>query len=239
MQATSTVCCSLKLGDRLCTQISRHVDDYDPTISYHHMVLRCVQFDEDAATWNVAPMVYAEDTSVNGTVLTREYPTDDGSTNHLDHKLTKSMGPVLLQDGDCLYFSKSTFVQYSEISPGNDFNMSFIMDCELKVGFGICVYDPLRGTHLTNSVSKQNSLSTLVSLALVAKVKSILLGIITLLSKWHAKLSLWLVWIWAVIKVYPRKRPRRSHPAALLESSRSNCCARYTASRSSTRSSRT
>jgi hypothetical protein len=93
-----------------------------------------VQFDEDAATWNVAPMVYAEDSSVNGTVLAREYPAEDGSTVRLDHKLTKSMGPVLLQDGDCLYFSKPTFVQYNQISPNNDFNMSFVMDCEVKVG---------------------------------------------------------------------------------------------------------
>jgi hypothetical protein len=134
MQATSTVCCYLNLNDWLRTQNPRHVDDYDPTISYHHLVLRCVQFDEDAATWDVTPMVYAEDTSMNGTVLTREYPTEDGSTISLDHTLTKSTGPVLLQDGDCLYFSKSTFVQYSETSPDNDFNMSFIMDCEVKVG---------------------------------------------------------------------------------------------------------
>jgi hypothetical protein len=156
------------------------------------MVLRCVQFDEDAATWSVAPMVYVEDISVNGTVLAREYPAEDGSTVRLDHKLTKSMGPVLLQDGDCLYLSKSTFVQYSEISPDNDFNMSFIMDCEVKVGFGICMHDPLRGAHPMNSVSKKSSLSTLVSLALVAKVRSFLLGIATLVNKWHAKLSVWL-----------------------------------------------
>jgi hypothetical protein len=159
------------------------------------MVLRCVQFDEDAATWNVVPMVYVEDTSANGTVLARECPAEDGSLVRLDHELTKSMGPVLLQDGDCLYFSKSTFVQYSETSPDNDFNMSFIMDCEIKVGLGICVYDPLRGTHLTNSVSKKSSLSSLVSLALVAKVRSFLLGIVTLVNKWHAKLSFWLAWI--------------------------------------------
>ncbi|KAI4842186.1 kinase-like protein [Aureobasidium sp. EXF-8845] len=115
-----------------CRQLQQHVDDYDPTISYHHLVLRCVQFDEDAATWNVAPMVYAQDTSVNGTVLTRECPAEDGSIVLLDHKLTKSMGPVLLQDGDCLYFSKSTFVQYSQMRPDNNFNMSFIMDSEVK-----------------------------------------------------------------------------------------------------------
>jgi hypothetical protein len=143
MQATSTVCCFLKLKAWSRTQFSRHVDDYDPTISKHHLVLRCVQFDEDAATWNVAPMVYAEDNSVNGTVLAREYPAEDGSSVRLDHKLTKPMGPVLLQDGDCLYFSKSTFVQYSETSPNNDFNMSFIMDCEVKVGCALHVYNPL------------------------------------------------------------------------------------------------
>lgn len=134
MQATSTVCYSRKLEIWSCTQLFRRVDDHDPTISYHHLVLRCVQFDEDAAIWNVAPLVYAEDTSVNGTVLTREYPAEDGSTILLDHKLNNSMGPVLLQDGDRLYFSKSTFVQYSETSPHNDFNMSFVMDCEVKVG---------------------------------------------------------------------------------------------------------
>lgn len=131
-----------KLGVWPYTQLSRHVDDHDPTISYRHLVLRCVQFDEDAATWNVAPMVYAENKSMNGTVLAREYPTEDGSTVRLDHELSKSTGPVLLQDGDCLYFSKSTFVQYNEIGSNNGSNMSFIMDCEVKVG-GICVHDPL------------------------------------------------------------------------------------------------
>lgn len=117
-----------------CTQLSRRVDDHDPTISYHHLILRCVQFDEDAAAWNVAPMVYAENVSRNETVLAREYPAEDGSITRFDHQLNESMGPVLLQDGDRLYFSKSTFVQYSERNPNNDFNMSFIMDYEVKVG---------------------------------------------------------------------------------------------------------
>jgi hypothetical protein len=76
-------------------------------------------------------------------VLARECPAEDGSTVRLDHKLTKSMGPVLLQDGDCLYFSKPTFVQYNQISPNNDFNMSFVMDCEVKVGCALHVYNPL------------------------------------------------------------------------------------------------
>ena len=83
-------------------------------------------------------MLYAEDLSVNGTVLTREYPAEDGSTARLDHQLNKSMGPVLLQDGDCLYLSKSTFVQYSELNPRDEFTMSFIMDCEVKVGRCSC-----------------------------------------------------------------------------------------------------
>ncbi|KAG9681366.1 kinase-like protein, partial [Aureobasidium melanogenum] len=115
-----------------CKQLQHFVDDYDPTISYHHLKLRCVQFDDDAATWNVAPMLYAEDLSINGTVMTRECPTEDGSTVRLDHQLNKSMGPVLLQDGDCLYLSKSTFVQYSELDPRDEISMSFIMDCEVK-----------------------------------------------------------------------------------------------------------
>ncbi|KAG9777804.1 kinase-like protein, partial [Aureobasidium melanogenum] len=115
-----------------CKQLQHYVDDYDPTISYRHLRLRCVQFDDDAATWNVAPMLYAEDLSSNGTVLTRECPTDDGSTVRLDHQLSKSMGPVLLRDGDCLYLSKSTFVQYSELDLRDEIPMSFIMDCEVK-----------------------------------------------------------------------------------------------------------
>ena len=133
MQATSTVCCFSKLKTGPCAQPLRRVDDHDPTISYRHLVIRCVQFDEDAAAWNVAPMVYAENISRNETVLAREYPAEDGSTTRLDHQLNESMGPVLLQDGDRLYFSKSTFVQYSERDPNNDLNMSFIMDCEVKV----------------------------------------------------------------------------------------------------------
>ncbi|KAG9624562.1 kinase-like protein, partial [Aureobasidium melanogenum] len=115
-----------------CKQLQHHVDDYDPTISYRHLKFRCVQFDDDAATWNVAPMLYAEDLSTNGTVLTRECPAEDGSTVRLDHQLNKSMGPVLLRDGDCLYLSKSTFVQYSELNPRDESTMSFIMDCEVK-----------------------------------------------------------------------------------------------------------
>jgi hypothetical protein len=79
-------------------------------------------------------MLYAEDLSINGTVLTRECSAEDGSTVRLDHQLNKSMGPVLLRDGDSLYLSKSTFVQYSELNPRDEFNMSFIMDCEVKVG---------------------------------------------------------------------------------------------------------
>lgn len=83
-------------------------------------------------------MLYAEDLSINGTVLCREYPAEDGSTTRLDHQLNKSMGPVLLQDGDCLYFSNSTFVQYSELNSRDEFTMPFIMDCEVKVGW--CLY---------------------------------------------------------------------------------------------------
>ncbi|KAG9515796.1 kinase-like protein, partial [Aureobasidium melanogenum] len=115
-----------------CKQLQHFVDDYDPTISYRHLKLRCVQFDDDAATWNVAPMLYAEDLSINGTVLTRECSAEDGSTVRLDHQLNKSMGAVLLRDGDSLYLSKSTFVQYSELNPRDEFTMSFIMDCEVK-----------------------------------------------------------------------------------------------------------
>ncbi|THY05224.1 kinase-like protein [Aureobasidium pullulans] len=115
-----------------CKQLQQYIDVNDTTISRRHLVLRCVQFDEDAATWNVAPMVYAEDLSMNGTILVREGPDEDGSTVRLDHQLTKSMGPVLLQHGDCLYFSRSTFVQYKETTPENEQKMSFIMSCEVK-----------------------------------------------------------------------------------------------------------
>ncbi|TIA68311.1 kinase-like protein [Aureobasidium pullulans] len=115
-----------------CKQLQQYIDENDTTISRRHLVLRCVQFDEDAATWNVAPMVYAEDLSMNGTILVREGPDEDGSTVRLDHQLTKSMGPVLLQHGDCLYFSKSTFVQYKETTPESEHKMSFIMSCEVK-----------------------------------------------------------------------------------------------------------
>lgn len=83
-------------------------------------------------------MLYAEDMSINGIVLSRECPAEDGSTIRLDHQLNKSMGPVLLKDGDCLYFSNSTFVQYSELNPRDEFTMPFIMDCEIKVGW--CFY---------------------------------------------------------------------------------------------------
>ncbi|KAI5207168.1 kinase-like protein [Aureobasidium subglaciale] len=113
-------------------QLQQYVNDHDPTISRRHLVLRCVQFDEDAATWNVAPMVYAEDLSMNGTVLARDCLADDGSVVRFDHQLTKSMGPVLLQDGDSLYFSKSTYAQYKEINPESDAKISFVMSCEVK-----------------------------------------------------------------------------------------------------------
>ncbi|KEQ97077.1 hypothetical protein AUEXF2481DRAFT_78672 [Aureobasidium subglaciale EXF-2481] len=113
-------------------QLQQYVDDHDPTISRRHLVLRCVQFDEDAATWNVAPMVYAEDLSMNGTVLVRDCLADDGSVVRLDHQFTKSTGPVLLQDGDSLYFSKSTYVQYKEVNPEKDTKMSFVMSCEVE-----------------------------------------------------------------------------------------------------------
>jgi len=136
-------------------------------------------------------MVYAENISRNETVLAREYPAEDGSITRLDHKLNKSMGPVLLQHGDCLYFSKSTFVRYSERDPDDDFNMSFIMDCEVKVG---CTraHNLSPGAHPINSVSKRSLQSTLASLALVAKARCLLLGIAKLGSKSLAKLSLWL-----------------------------------------------
>lgn len=138
-------------------------------------------------------MLYAEDLSINGTVLSREYPTADGSLVRLDHQLNKSMGPVLLQDGDCLYFSNSTFVQYSELNPCDEFTMPLIMDCEVKVGWWLA-NSPLRGAHSRNSVFKKIFLSNLVSLVLEVKVECMLLGITTLNNKSHAKLSLQLAW---------------------------------------------
>lgn len=96
-------------------------------------------------------MVYAEDLSINGTILVREGPDEDGSTVRLDHQLTKSMGPVLLQHGDCLYFSKSTFVQYKETTPENKHKMSFIMSCEVKVGEELGRVSTAILTHLTAS----------------------------------------------------------------------------------------
>ena len=127
-------------------------------------------------------MAYAENLSVNGTTLVREYPAEDGSNFRLDHELSKSMGPVLLQDGDRLYFSKSTFVQYNELNPNYEFNMPFIMECEVKVGC-LHVHGLLRYTHFRDSVSNKSMLSSLVSLALVAKVRCLLLGTATLVNK--------------------------------------------------------
>jgi hypothetical protein len=90
-----------------------------------------VQFDENNDMWNVAPMVYAEDLSMNGTTLARDCIADDGSPLRLDQKLTRSMGPVLLEDGDCLYLNDSTFVQYRETCP-NTYKMPLVMSCEIR-----------------------------------------------------------------------------------------------------------
>lgn len=138
-QACSTVCLVFAISRQLEAQPFRHLLDRDSTISRNHLTLRCVLFDEDAARWNVSPMVYAEDSSMNGTVLSRDCSTQDGTPVRLNHKLTKSVGPVLLQDGDRLYFSKSTFVQYQETSPDDRNNMSSLMSREVQVGQGSIV----------------------------------------------------------------------------------------------------
>lgn len=215
-------------------QPCRYVNDRDPTISRRHLMLRCVQFDEDAARWNVAPMVYVEDLSMNGTILVREYPDEGGSTVQFDHQLTKSMGPVLLQDGDCLYLSNSTYVQYRELDPKqeNEDDISFVTSCEAQVSQDTYFAARRVFAHSVSASRKVSSLS-LDSLVLVVKAKYSSLGTRQLVSKWRAKWYLWLAQT-SIVNLSER------HPRSALEKlqlnirqvanpkcNQPNFCARY------------
>lgn len=77
-----------------------------PTISNRHLKIYSIGYDDDSSS-GIPPLVYAQDLSVNGTVLKRPKDDADPGKSHISQLLRKSGQPVLLSNGDELFVSPS------------------------------------------------------------------------------------------------------------------------------------
>lgn len=89
-----------------------HVNE--PTVSSHHLRLRCVVF-EDEVVDGVAPLVYSRVLSRNAVIL-RHSDFNNPSAQSL---LTKDSGDVLLNDGDSLQLTPSISIIFSPFRSGS------------------------------------------------------------------------------------------------------------------------
>ncbi|KAF2841411.1 kinase-like protein [Patellaria atrata CBS 101060] len=83
----------------------------DPTISNKHLQIRCVVFEEDA-TSGIAPLIYAEDLSTNGTQFGRLCDFTGSVTHDLPARIRRKSGGILLNDGDTLKLGASVLLTY-------------------------------------------------------------------------------------------------------------------------------
>jgi FHA domain len=101
------------------TFISQHVVQ-DPVVSNRHLRIYTIIFENDKSN-DVAPLVYAEDVSRNGTYW-------NGSV------IRRGSGGVLLSDGDTLRISSRVTFQFQRC-PTDEENVSFdlVQEAEMKV----------------------------------------------------------------------------------------------------------
>ncbi|KAI7205006.1 kinase-like protein [Hortaea werneckii] len=85
-----------------------------PTVSSHHLRLRCVVF-EDEVVDGVAPLVYSRVLSRNAVIL-RHSDFNNPSAQSL---LTKDSGDVLLNDGDSLQLTQSISIIFRPLRSGS------------------------------------------------------------------------------------------------------------------------
>lgn len=99
---------------------SQHVI-HDAVVSNKHLRIYTIIFDDDPAD-GIAPLVYAEDLSQNGTYW-------NGSL------IGKGNGGVLLSDGDTLRLSPRICYRFQRCKPRDEERpFDFTQECEMKVG---------------------------------------------------------------------------------------------------------
>lgn len=88
------------------------IEIWDQTISNRHLHIYAIDYASDNNFLPVAPLVFVEDLSTNGTILERlEDVIDPGIPARLT-KLSKHDGPILLNHGDKLRVSPSDWFEY-------------------------------------------------------------------------------------------------------------------------------
>jgi protein-serine/threonine kinase len=109
-----------RLGEYELIGSSQHVLD-DPVISNKHLRIYSIVYDGDKPN-DVAPLVYAEDLSRNGTFW-------NGSL------MGKGNGGFLLSDGDTLRVSSRKLFVYHMNNPGNEDRLfDLVQEHEMNVG---------------------------------------------------------------------------------------------------------
>jgi FHA domain len=100
---------------------SQHVV-HDAVVSNKHLRIYTVIFDEDPSD-GIAPLVYAEDLSRNGTYW-------NGTL------IGKGNGGVLLSEGDTLRVSPRIYYHFHQLATHHqEQRFDFTQECEMKVGY--------------------------------------------------------------------------------------------------------
>lgn len=103
--------------------ISQYVVN-DPFISNRHLRIYTIIFDQENPD-EVAPLVYAQDISLNGTSW-NNYPMGKGN------------GSFLLSDGDTLKLSPSVHLLYRRDGHRSEDHFDMLQRVEMRVGHSVC-----------------------------------------------------------------------------------------------------
>ena len=102
------------LSKFLIEHVYSKLNFYDGTISNHHLRLRSIVYDADDLV-TVPPMLYVEDTSTNGTTISRPeatQPEEETQSPRTAYRINDQTGPQLLDHGDELQLSVSVKLQF-------------------------------------------------------------------------------------------------------------------------------
>lgn len=77
-------------------------------------------------------MVYAQDLSSNGTILTRSCQEEDGSIVEKSRTMDQYSGPVLLIDGDRLQLSPALSIDFHELRSSTEDHSDCVINRELE-----------------------------------------------------------------------------------------------------------
>lgn len=99
-------------GPQRQANLNSHIEIFDQTISNRHLHIYAIDYAADAGFAPVAPLVFVEDLSTNGTILERLIDVVEPAVPSPPMKLSRHSGAILLNHGDKLHVSPTDCFEY-------------------------------------------------------------------------------------------------------------------------------